>query len=222
MRIEMHAHTSEVSPCAKVPAATVVQEHAKAGIDAIVITDHFNDYVLEGFPGNARQRVKSYLEGYERAREEGEKLGISVFLGVESRLFGGPEDFLLYGVDKNFLFEYPRLYSMTQKEVYEACCECGALLYQAHPCRSYCHPRDARYLHGVELYNGNPRHQNNNNKTRQWAARHPHFKFSSGSDYHQPEDLGHGGIIIPEPVATMDELVSYMKWNEVTLIENNA
>ena len=40
MKIEMHAHTSEASPCANVSAAKIPALYQKAGYDAIVITDH--------------------------------------------------------------------------------------------------------------------------------------------------------------------------------------
>ena len=56
MKIEMHAHTSETSPCGSVPADTAVREYARAGYGGMVITDHFNSSILESFPGSARER----------------------------------------------------------------------------------------------------------------------------------------------------------------------
>jgi hypothetical protein len=41
MKIEMHAHTSEASPCANVSATKIPALYQKAGYDAIVITDHY-------------------------------------------------------------------------------------------------------------------------------------------------------------------------------------
>ena len=81
MKIELHAHTSEVSPCANVPAAEMVADYARAGYGAVVVTDHFNNYVLESYPGKGTKRaVERYLEGnYElvlkavRGKERGEK-----------------------------------------------------------------------------------------------------------------------------------------------------
>lgn len=47
MKIEMHVHTSEGSPCAETDAESIVRAYSEAGYDAVVITNHF-DSVLYG------------------------------------------------------------------------------------------------------------------------------------------------------------------------------
>ena len=218
MKIEMHFHTSETSPCGSVPAAIAVREYAKAGYTGIVVTDHFNRYVLESFPGSPHEKVDRYLRGYDIAREEGEKSGITVLMGAESCIAGGPEDFLLYGIERDFLYEYPRLYAMTQEEVYKACRDYGALLYQAHPFRSGCRPRDPAFLDGVEIYNGNRRHENHNADAAAFARRHG-LLVSSGSDFHEHEDLAQGGLCLPYPVSSSAELPAALQSGGFTLIQ---
>ena len=218
MKIEMHAHTSETSPCGSVPADTAVREYARAGYGGMVITDHFNSSILESFPGPAREKVDRYLAGYDRAAETGAKVGVTVLLGAESCIVGGPEDFLIYGIGRDFLYEYPRLYAMTQQEVYKACQDYGAVLYQAHPCRSYCQPRDPAFLDGVEVFNGNPRHANNNPQALAFAEKHG-LRVSSGSDYHEHEDLARGGLILPSPVAGNADLLEALKRGDFQLIQ---
>ena len=218
-KIEMHCHTSETSPCGSIPAAEAVREYARIGYGAIVVTDHFNRYVLEGFPGSPREKVDRYLLGYDRACEEGAKAGLAVLLGAESCLAGGPEDFLLYGIGRDFLYEYPRLYAMTQAEVYRACREYGALLFQAHPCRPGLSPRDPSLLDGVEAYNGNVRHQNHNAQAAAFARRH-RLLLSSGSDFHEYEDLGRGGLLLPCPVSSNAELRAALRNGGYALIED--
>lgn len=220
MKIEMHAHTSEVSPCAKVPAEEMVKACAEAGYQGVVVTDHFNDYVLESFPGSARDRVTRYLEGYQRAQEAGAKLGIQVILGMESCIAGGPEDFLVYGIGMDFFYQNPRFYQYSQEQAFKACQEYGALFFQAHPCRSYCKPRDLHLLDGVEVFNGNPRHENNNRRARKWAEKYHLGIFTSGSDFHQLEDAGKGGIILPSDVHDSMELAAALKQGMAELIEN--
>ena len=219
MKIEMHCHTSETSPCGSVPAAAAVREYARAGYGAVVITDHFNRYVLESFPGSPREKVGRYLRGFETAREAGEREGVAVLLGAESCLAGGPEDFLLYGIGRDFLYEYPRLYDMTQEEVYRACHDYGALLFQAHPCRIPCAPRDPAFLDGVEAYNGNCRHHNHNPNAAAFARRHS-LPISSGSDYHEYEDLARGGLLLPDPVSTNAELLAALRSGGYALIRD--
>ena len=84
MKIELHAHTSEVSPCSGISAADIISGYHNAGYDAVVITDHFNFYVLEGFNiNNETDRVKRYMLGYELARKAAAKYGMKAILGVE-------------------------------------------------------------------------------------------------------------------------------------------
>lgn len=218
MRIEMHTHTGGASVCAKVPAKEVVRLHAAAGIDAIVITNHFNDNTVEIHPGTPRERVDHFLRGYYEAREEGERLGVTVLLGMESCIVGGREDFLVYGIDADFYYEHPTFFRYTQQEAFSACCEYGALLLQAHPFRSYCHPRDPKLLHGVEVYNGNPRHDSHNDLAKAWAIENGLWLHTSGSDFHQTEDCGIGGIVIDGTVSTSKELGDWLKNKPYTLI----
>ena len=95
MKIEMHAHTRETSPCAHVKAEEVVSEYIKAGYDAVVITDHFNNYVLEAEPDQDLQsRVARYLKGYHNALAASESTGLRIILGTEISLYQyGPEDY---------------------------------------------------------------------------------------------------------------------------------
>lgn len=218
MKIEMHAHTSEVSPCARVPAAKVVDAYVKAGYQAVTITDHFNSYVLEAFSGSPRERVTQYLEGFRRAQEAGEKAGLRIILGMESCIAGGREDFLVYGIDTDFIYANPTFYRYTQEEAYRACHEYGALLFQAHPCRPGLSPRTPKFLDGMEVYNGNPRHENNNPSARAWAEEH-HLLFSSGSDYHETEDAARGGMIFPGEIHDSKELVAALAKGVGELIE---
>ncbi len=218
MKIELHAHTSEVSPCANVAAETMVSVYVKAGYQGVVVTDHFNSYVLESFPGSPRDRVTRYLEGFYKAQQAGEKAGLQIILGMESCIAGGKEDFLIYGIGTDFIYQHPTFYRYTQEEAYRACQEYGALLFQAHPCRPGLAPRDPNLLDGMEVYNGNPRHKNNNPRAREWAEAHG-LIFSSGSDFHEMEDVGRGGIILPVDIRDSKELAEALKRRTGELIE---
>ncbi|MGN0507368.1 MAG: PHP domain-containing protein [Lachnospiraceae bacterium] len=197
MKTEMHIHTSEVSPCAHVGAREIVELYKRAGYDAIVITDHFNNYVLENYEGDDRQRVERYLKGYLTAKDEGEKVGLKVLFGVESHLLPEHTDFLFYGATPEFLYEYPKLYELSQKEAFEVCNRHGILLLQAHPFR-WGAAKDPAYLHGMEVYNGNLRNPSHNEVTTEFVKQYPQFVLTSGSDFHMYEDVGCGGMILPE------------------------
>ena len=50
-----------------------------------------------------------------------------------------------------------------------------------------------KYLDGIEIFNGNPRHNSSNDIAEMWAKKYD-LMVTSGSDYHEYEDLGTGGI----------------------------
>lgn len=217
--IETHAHTKGGSPCAKVSAYDTVKAYADAGYSVLMITNHFNEDTVPKPGLSPREAVDRYVDLYKEAEEYGQQLGIDVWFGIETCISGGPEDFLLFGAAPDILYANPFMYRMTQEELFRECEQYGCLLFQAHPNRSYCQPRDPKFLHGAEVYNGNPRHEERNEISGLWAKKYRLLR-SSGSDFHQPEDIARGGILVPEYINDVKALASYMRENEVTLITN--
>lgn len=219
MKIEMHAHTSETSPCAHVKAKEVVSEYLRAEYDAVVITDHFNNYVLEADPKeNEKSRVTRYLMGYHNALSAAKGSHLRIILGTEISLYKyGPEDYLLYGVTEEFLYANPYMYELSLKGLREICDKNGILLFQAHPGRNGHRMADIALLDGAEVFNGNPRHVNNNSRVYKWAEENG-LLFSSGSDYHQKEDLGTGGIITSCDVKDAKDLAEVLRRGSYELV----
>ena len=86
MKIDLHVHTSEGSRCGKLSAKEVVALYKEAGYDAICITNHFSPYTVGWYAKQGNfDFVKTFQNAYELAREEGEKVGLRVFLGYELR-----------------------------------------------------------------------------------------------------------------------------------------
>ena len=218
MRIEIHAHTDESSSCGKIPAKELVRLNKEAGVGALTITDHYSTYALSKITGSPREKAEYFLRGWRIAREEGEKLGIHVLFGMELRIDGGPEDFLIYGIDEDFVYDNLTLYNATLKDAYQVCDDYGALLIQAHPFRESCRPQDPRYLHGMEVYNGHPRHENQNPLALQYAQENGIWLRTSGSDTHQLPDIARSGILIDGEVTTSRELADWLKTKPFTLI----
>ncbi len=217
MKIEMHVHTSEGSPCAKVEAKEIVNAYARAGYDAVVITNHFDTVLLNKFGKSDSEKIERYLLGYRKAKVAGQKFGIQVMLGVEIRLEPDEEDFLIYGIDETFLFQHPDLCYLSQEELYYLCHSNGAVLYQAHPFRDPCVPRDPQFLDGVE-YNQRPNSGNHNEKLDEWRTAYPELKLVSGSDCHDLDQVGFGGIETAEEIHDIRELVELMKKGRIRLI----
>ena len=112
MKWELHAHTAQSSHCGHVDAEDVAAAHAGAGYGGIVITDHFEPGNVDCFPGGPRDRVRAWLEGYERAKAAGDRLGLIVLFGLEARLPDCENDYLIYGATPEFALENPLLYRL--------------------------------------------------------------------------------------------------------------
>ena len=221
MKIEMHVHTSEGSPCAQADAESIVRAYSQAGYDAIVITNHFDNELLKDFGKTDEEKIGRYLLGYRNAKSVEAHYNIKVMLGVEIRLEPDSEDFLIYGIDEAFLMQYPNLCFMSQKEIYELCHLYGAVFYQAHPFREPCRPQNPAFLDGVE-YNQRPNSGNNNEELAEWLKNYPTLKLISGSDCQSLDQVGFGGIEIPQTVSDIKELVDLMKNTQVKLIKRGV
>ncbi|HHW12232.1 MAG TPA: PHP domain-containing protein [Firmicutes bacterium] len=225
-RIDLHVHTRESSFCGRTEGRLVAQLYKKAGYDGIVITDHYNRGFFRKFPKSVPwpARVDHFLQGYRGAREEGEKIGLTVLLGIELKFIDSPREYLVYGIDESFLKKYPELYRMGIVEFRRLSKQLPPtseiLIYQAHPFRPGVTPAPLELIDGIEVYNGNPR-QNSNNQLALAFARQNNLRMISGSDFHRLPDLARGGLILPGPVANSRELVRVLKENEgIRLITN--
>ncbi|MGI6172749.1 MAG: PHP-associated domain-containing protein [Christensenellales bacterium] len=198
IRIETHAHTSEVGPCGRMPAKELVARFADASYAALVVTDHLSEHWNAHL--SLTERADEYLSGYRAAREEGEKRGVRVLLGAELRLsFLGDEDFLAYGLSEE---QIPSLMEKLDRcpsicALHEVVNGMGGLLYQAHPFRVGLTAQNPLWLDGIEVYNGNPRHDSRNGDALAYATRH-RLSMLSGSDAHQVPDVARGGIALSE------------------------
>lgn len=218
MKIELHLHTSEVSSCGYISAVEAVRAYKEHGYDCIVVTDHFSPgFVDRCYLNGCDSLYESYLKGYLAAKEEGEKLGLTVLLGTEVCLLGANNDYLIYGVNED-MFRTDDILKLSPKELSEYCNANGMLLYQAHPFRNNMKIIKPDLLFGIEVHNGNPRHNSRNNVSELWADMHSLHKIS-GSDYHQTEDIGRGGIITDYEVKTIQDLITVLKNDNYSLIK---
>ena len=84
MKWELHLHTAPTSPCGRVPAAEGIAAFAASGYGGVVVTDHYNDYVMDQLTGTDAEKVETWLAGYRAAREAGERWGLRVLFGLEA------------------------------------------------------------------------------------------------------------------------------------------
>lgn len=220
MKVELHAHTSETSPCGNISARKLVTMYEEKGYDAVVITDHYSKWVMDSnHITKPWEFTEFFLNGYHSALNyaQSHKCNIKILLGAEVSLLESPNDYLLYGTDEEFFNQNPLLFKMPLKKLYKLCHKNGILLVQAHPCRAYCTPADAHFLDGIEVYNGNPRHNSNNNKAYKLAEENG-LIMTSGSDFHEEEDLARGGIIAEDDFNSIHELTEILKMGKYRII----
>ena len=206
-KYETHLHTSEGSLCARGDGASMARFMKEQGYSGICVTDHFfngNTAVSRDLPWS--ERVNLYCLGYEHAKEEGKKIGLDVFFGVEWNFCG--DEYLIYGVTKEWLLENPGMLEWSHRELYEEVEKAGAVILQAHPFRDRGYiPRINLYpqlVHGIEVTNAGNKPLND--RMADAYAAYYGFPVISGSDLHGTE----------VPQRGLRGVISGTRWNDIT------
>ncbi len=218
MKIDLHVHTAEVSACGILSAEETVRLYKEAGYDALVITNHYASYNKRRFEAAGLDFFTEYRKGFALAAAAGEKYGLKIFCGYEIRFDENENDYLVYGMDDETAARCDEIFPMTPSSFSSYAKERGILFYQAHPFRNRMTVVRPDYLFGIEVRNGNPRHDSRNDIASAWADRYPHLHRIGGSDCHQIEDVGIGGILTEREVGSMEELVEILKKDEYRLL----
>ncbi len=222
-KYETHLHTSQASACGSSLAQEYIKTYIDAGYSGIFVTDHFfggNTAVPKDLPW--KERIDIYCSGYEAALEESKKYkNFSVFFGIEQTYNG--DDYLIYGLNKEWLYNHPEIETMSHRELFEAVSFAGGLMIQAHPFRLrdyikaiHLHPREC---HGVEIYNaGNYPEEN---ELAALYAKQYDLPVTSGSDIHNiscvpfmPKGLHIGGMEFTTPLTSVNDYVQRIKNKE--------
>lgn len=210
-KTELHAHTSDVSRCAKLSPENVAELYIEAGYSTIVLTNHYVEYGFDGL-GSWEKCIDNYLNAVYRMREFS-KGQLNVLSGAEVRNYYSSNDFLLYGADEEFLKQNRYLHRLPIKELSKLARENGVLLVHAHPFRNGMTIVDPALLDGIEVFNGTPHTHSRNNVANAWAKQFGLLR-TSGSDFHGGRYIISGGILTDAPIKTQEELKS-------TLINGN-
>jgi len=102
---------------------------------------------------NKEKALEHYLQGYRKAKQF-ETEDFSVLLGVELRFYATVNDYLIYGVTEEMLYELPFLLPLYIKKASRLFRERGCIFIQAHPFRQFITRAKPKYLDGVEVFNG--------------------------------------------------------------------
>lgn len=217
---ETHMHTREGSACAQNSGKEMARAYKEAGYAGIIITDHNwggNTRVDNSLPWE--QWVEEFVKGYEEAKKEGDKIGLDVFFGWEAG-FNGTE-FLIYGLDKEWLLNHPEIKTATVEEQYRLVSEGGGMVIHAHPYREEWYIPQILlypdYVDGVEGINATHSH------SRSTSHNKPEFDtkalayaekigkpITAGSDMHTTNLFG-GGVAFKTRLKGIEDYVARIK-----------
>jgi hypothetical protein len=218
---ETHLHTRLSSACADSKGSEYVRHYKKLGYSGIIVTDHFfngNTAIPRSLPW--KEWVKQFCKGYEEARNEGEKQGIDVFFGWEET-FDDCDDYLVYGLDKEWLLDNPGARDWTRGEQYREVRAAGGCVVQAHPFRQHSYIRQvvlsAGCVDAVEAANAT----NDEKSYDALALRYAQnlgLPATAGSDMHDVYYAINGmvfGIYTENKLNTIDDFVGVIRNNRI-------
>ncbi len=205
---ETHLHTMEASACAQVTGAEHVRCYKDLGYAGIIVTDHFfngNSCIPKNLPWD--ERIDQFCKGYENAKKEGDRIGLEVFFGWEFNFYG--TEFLIYGLDKEFLKRNPDMASWNVEQQYHKVHEAGGFIVHAHPYRIRPYIKEVRlfpeYIDAVEVINVGNRSEEFDKKAAAYA-RKLKLPELAGTDAHGYEN-SHSGIALKHKINNIHELI---------------
>lgn len=207
-KTELHLHTSPASSCSKVSPELAVKIYANLGYHSIVICNHF--FRNMRFADNKKRCICAYLEDYDAAVNAGEKYGVNVILGCEIRFEENANDYLLFGINKEFLnFAYDSL-SMGIDEFSKQFRSDKRLLIQAHPFRNGMTEVPVECLDGIESFNMHPNHNSRVALASKYAKKHCLIQ-TAGTDFHHQGHEGMAAFLTRTEVKTSCDIVNILR-----------
>jgi len=222
---ETHLHTVFSSACGRSKGSEYIGLYQDLGYSGIIVTDHFyNGHTAVPRRLPWKEWVKQFCRGYEEARNEGERRGFDVFFGWEET-FDECDDYLVYGLDRDWLLEHPEARKWTRGEQYRAVREAGGCVVQAHPFRQHYWIKRVVLSGGcvdaVEAANmGNAERSYDALAMR--YARKLGLPATAGSDIHTVEQVWNGdvfGIYVEEKLNSIDDFVRAILGKKITDIK---
>ncbi len=211
-RYETHLHTCQGSGCGRSTGAEHARYYKEMGYQGIIVTDHFfggNTAVPGDLPW--KERIDWFCSGYEDALSEGQKIGLDVFFGWEQGYDG--DEYLVYGLDKQWLLDHPEVENWTRREQLEGVHRAGGCVIQAHPFRDRAYiPKillARQFCDGIEVANsGNEPY---NDACAMAYAREYGFVTTAGSDNHLSPARTLMGIALAEKLGSMQEFAALVR-----------
>ncbi|HZK20794.1 MAG TPA: PHP-associated domain-containing protein [Oscillospiraceae bacterium] len=208
--VETHAHSSEVSSCARCNAKQFTKLMLKHGYSTVFVTNHLSESTINKSKASDWNGVIDFfLYGFELIKKEANGR-LNTLLSMEINFNGERNDYLVYGITEKFLRDNKDLTEMTLKTFYPLAKKNGFYVIQAHPFRFGSQIADPKYLDGYEILNGNPRHNSNNDIAKNWALKYKKLT-TAGSDFHQKEDIGISGMYFDKEIKSTKDFTKLLE-----------
>jgi len=206
--IDLHAHTSGISRCCRLPKEEILKTAKEYGFDGIALTNHFAKYYLED--GDYHGFVDRYLAELAATEALGRKMGLAVYFGVELSMEPDTRyHVLLYGADGDFLHAHENLFDMQPKALFELCRKERIFLVHAHPYRGGTEPWPLDCVNGYEI-NCHPLYDATHAAQLLDIHEKTGLSLTCGCDYHGDTYRAKGGVFLPETVTNGRELADYL------------
>ncbi|MDR2559558.1 MAG: PHP domain-containing protein [Oscillospiraceae bacterium] len=218
-KYELHVHTSQGSACGWSTGAEMADYFKRLGYAGMVVTDHFDGgNTAIDFNQPWVNAVESFCLGYEDAKRRGDEIELDVFFGFEYSFHG--TEFLIYGLDKEWLINNPQIIKMSLKNALKYFRKAGAFIIHAHPFREAPYIEMFRllpdYTDAVEVYNvhNTDRH---NERAGVYAMMFG-LKEVGGGDVHGADGQA-SGIDSPKRLHTIGEMINLIRHCDYKIIK---
>jgi predicted metal-dependent phosphoesterase TrpH len=167
-----------------------VQTYHNIGCHAVAITNHFTCNLFRSDKPN-EEIVSEYINDFKRAKEEGDRIGITVLFGMELRFSENNNDYLIFGVDEKEALTISRMLDGGISSFRQNYKNSASVLIQAHPFRDGMTKVDPSLLDGIEVFNMHPNHNSRVAVAANYAREHD-LLATAGTDYHHHNHEGLG------------------------------
>ena len=216
---ETHMHTRQASACGKCTGKEHARFYKEQGFTGIIMTDHFfggNTAIDRELPWE--ERIDLFWRGYEDAKEEGDRIGLDVFFGLEQNFRF--DEYLIYGLTKEYMKAHPEMEHWTRQQQLEEVHKAGGCVIQAHPFRMRGYMDRIRlgsdFADGIEVANAGNEALDD---ARAWRyGKEKGLVMTAGSDNHRsPADVLYGVRLEKRLTSISDYVRIIMDRNDIGL-----
>ena len=209
---ETHMHTCLASACGKSTGKEHARFYRDIGFTGIIMTDHFfggNTCIPKNLPWE--ERIDLFFRGYEDALEEGQKIGLDVFFGLEQNF--GFDEYLIYGLTREYMKAHPEMEHWTRRQQLEEVHRAGGAVIQAHPFRMRGYMDRIRvaelFADGVEAANAG--NDQLDDARCLLYAKEKHLLMTAGSDNHLSPTDRIFGVELDEKLGSIQDYVRIIR-----------